>query len=88
MHSSIMRLSESSMDKLYDLMTMGVKHQLLGCRLKAPPASWHLVRHPVPADAALDLQVVRRAAELAAGARACTEAACHGAGCGWTRLCR
>mmetsp|Transcript_7727 Transcript_7727/g.12356 ORF Transcript_7727/g.12356 Transcript_7727/m.12356 type:complete len:402 (+) Transcript_7727:65-1270(+) len=28
-HSSIMRLSESSMDKLYDLMTMGFKYQLL-----------------------------------------------------------
>eukprot|EP01027_Heterolobosea_sp_BB2_P013849 GEZU01019930.1.p1 GENE.GEZU01019930.1~~GEZU01019930.1.p1 ORF type:complete len:407 (+),score=81.48 GEZU01019930.1:82-1221(+) len=28
-HSSIMRLSESSMDKLYDLITMGFKHQLL-----------------------------------------------------------
>eukprot|EP00741_Cyanophora_paradoxa_P023699 tig00021612_g22893.t1 len=27
-HSSIMRLSESSMDKLYDLMTMGFKYQL------------------------------------------------------------
>eukprot|EP00744_Colponema_vietnamica_P003528 GILI01005396.1.p1 GENE.GILI01005396.1~~GILI01005396.1.p1 ORF type:complete len:390 (-),score=88.93 GILI01005396.1:77-1162(-) len=30
-HSSIMRLNESSMDKLYDLMTMGVKHQILCC---------------------------------------------------------
>jgi hypothetical protein len=28
-HSSIMRLNESSMDKLYDLMTMGVKYQML-----------------------------------------------------------
>eukprot|EP01112_Ceratiomyxa_fruticulosa_P009713 TRINITY_DN2546_c0_g1_i2.p1 TRINITY_DN2546_c0_g1~~TRINITY_DN2546_c0_g1_i2.p1 ORF type:complete len:384 (-),score=83.45 TRINITY_DN2546_c0_g1_i2:161-1312(-) len=28
-HSSIMRLSESSMDKLYDLMTMGFKYQLV-----------------------------------------------------------
>jgi len=28
-HSSIMRLSESSMDKLFDLMTMGVKYQLV-----------------------------------------------------------
>ncbi|GFR51599.1 hypothetical protein Agub_g14023, partial [Astrephomene gubernaculifera] len=28
-HSSIMRLSESSMDKLYDLMLMGFKYQLL-----------------------------------------------------------
>ncbi|KAG2431870.1 hypothetical protein HXX76_009363 [Chlamydomonas incerta] len=28
-HSSIMRLSESSMDKLFDLMMMGVKYQLL-----------------------------------------------------------
>ena len=27
-HSSIMRLNESSMDKLYDLMTMGFKHQV------------------------------------------------------------
>eukprot|EP01006_Ploeotia_vitrea_P005535 TRINITY_DN11794_c0_g1_i1.p1 TRINITY_DN11794_c0_g1~~TRINITY_DN11794_c0_g1_i1.p1 ORF type:complete len:377 (-),score=50.37 TRINITY_DN11794_c0_g1_i1:141-1271(-) len=31
-HSSIMRLSESSMDKLYDLMTMGFKYQLLSCQ--------------------------------------------------------
>jgi len=30
-HSSIMRLSESSMDKLYDLMTMGFKYQLVSC---------------------------------------------------------
>ena len=28
-HSSIMRLNESSMSKLFDLMTMGVKYQLL-----------------------------------------------------------
>lgn len=28
-HSSIMRLSESSMDKLFDLMTMGVKYQVV-----------------------------------------------------------
>ena len=31
-HSSIMRLSENSMDKLYDLMTMGLKYQLVTCR--------------------------------------------------------
>eukprot|EP00945_MAST-04E_sp_MAST-4E-sp1_P006119 g6119.t1 len=30
-HSSIMRLNETSMDKLYDLMTMGYKYQLLTC---------------------------------------------------------
>ena len=30
-HASIMRLSESSMDKLYDLMTMGFKFQLATC---------------------------------------------------------
>ena len=30
-HSSIMRLNQSSMDKLYDLMTMGFKYQMLGC---------------------------------------------------------
>lgn len=30
-HSSIMRLNKTSMDKLYDLMTMGVKYQLLSC---------------------------------------------------------
>jgi hypothetical protein len=30
-HSSIMRLNKTSMDKLYDLMTMGVKYQLLQC---------------------------------------------------------
>jgi len=30
-HSSIMRLNESSMDKLYDLMTMGCKYQVLSC---------------------------------------------------------
>ena len=31
-HSSIMRLSENSMDKLYDLMTMGCKYQLFCLR--------------------------------------------------------
>lgn len=30
-HSSIMRLTESSMDKLYDLMTMGFKYQIVSC---------------------------------------------------------
>lgn len=30
-HSSIMRLNKTSMDKLYDLMSMGVKYQLLSC---------------------------------------------------------
>jgi len=30
-HSSIMRLNKSSMDKLYDLMTMGLKYQLVSC---------------------------------------------------------
>jgi len=30
-HSSIMRINEPSMDKLYDLMTMGVKYQFLCC---------------------------------------------------------
>ena len=30
-HSSIMRLNESSMDKLFDLMTMGFKYQMLAC---------------------------------------------------------
>ena len=30
-HSSIMRLNKSSMDKLYDLMTMGFKYQLIQC---------------------------------------------------------
>ena len=30
-HSSIMRLSTSSMNKLYDLMTMGFKYQILAC---------------------------------------------------------
>jgi len=30
-HSSIMRLNESSMDKLYDMMTMGFKYQVLSC---------------------------------------------------------
>lgn len=32
-HSSIMRLNQNSMDKLYDLMTMGVKHQVMMCRV-------------------------------------------------------
>eukprot|EP00288_Rhodomonas_lens_P017833 CAMPEP_0177711876 /NCGR_PEP_ID=MMETSP0484_2-20121128/12096_1 /TAXON_ID=354590 /ORGANISM="Rhodomonas lens, Strain RHODO" /LENGTH=381 /DNA_ID=CAMNT_0019223641 /DNA_START=20 /DNA_END=1165 /DNA_ORIENTATION=- len=31
-HSSIMRLSESSMDKLYDLMTTGFKYQVVSCK--------------------------------------------------------
>merc|ERR1740138_676508 len=30
-HSSIMRLNESSMDKLFDLMTMGFKYQIISC---------------------------------------------------------
>ncbi|CEO94746.1 hypothetical protein PBRA_003559 [Plasmodiophora brassicae] len=30
-HSSIMRLNETSMEKLYDLMTMGFKYQVLSC---------------------------------------------------------
>lgn len=30
-HSSIMRLNESSMNKLYDLMSMGFKHQIMSC---------------------------------------------------------
>ncbi|CAI9738931.1 Hypothetical predicted protein [Octopus vulgaris] len=30
-HSSVMRLNAASMDKLYDLMTMGVKYQFLMC---------------------------------------------------------
>jgi hypothetical protein len=32
-HSSIMRINESSMDKLYDLMTMGVKYQWIRCNV-------------------------------------------------------
>ena len=32
-HSSIMRLNSSSMDKLFDLMSMGVKYQLLCCTM-------------------------------------------------------
>jgi hypothetical protein len=31
-HSSIMRLNKTSMDKLFDLMTMGVKYQLISCK--------------------------------------------------------
>eukprot|EP00428_Durinskia_dybowskii_P073479 CAMPEP_0170411334 /NCGR_PEP_ID=MMETSP0117_2-20130122/30370_1 /TAXON_ID=400756 /ORGANISM="Durinskia baltica, Strain CSIRO CS-38" /LENGTH=254 /DNA_ID=CAMNT_0010668931 /DNA_START=35 /DNA_END=796 /DNA_ORIENTATION=+ len=30
-HSSIMRLNESSMDKLFDLMAMGFKYQIMSC---------------------------------------------------------
>jgi len=30
-HSSIMRLNESSMDKLFDLMAMGFKYQIMAC---------------------------------------------------------
>ena len=30
-HSSIMRLNEASMEKLYDLMTMSVKFQMMLC---------------------------------------------------------
>ena len=30
-HSSIMRLNESSMEKLFDLMAMGVKYQIVRC---------------------------------------------------------
>uniref|UniRef100_A0A7S2QVI2 Uncharacterized protein n=1 Tax=Triparma pacifica TaxID=91992 RepID=A0A7S2QVI2_9STRA len=32
-HSSIMRINETSMDKLYDLMTMGVKYQWICCNV-------------------------------------------------------
>lgn len=39
-HSSIMRLNASSMDKLYDLMAMGVKYQLLSC--SSPQQYLHL----------------------------------------------
>eukprot|EP00403_Amphidinium_massartii_P033449 CAMPEP_0178455284 /NCGR_PEP_ID=MMETSP0689_2-20121128/45825_1 /TAXON_ID=160604 /ORGANISM="Amphidinium massartii, Strain CS-259" /LENGTH=358 /DNA_ID=CAMNT_0020081305 /DNA_START=90 /DNA_END=1166 /DNA_ORIENTATION=+ len=31
-HSSIMRLNESSMEKLFDLMAMGFKYQIISCR--------------------------------------------------------
>lgn len=31
-HSSVMRLNEASMDKLFDLMTMAVKYQFLLCK--------------------------------------------------------
>ena len=31
-HASIMRLNATSMDKLYDLMIMAVKYQVLQCR--------------------------------------------------------
>lgn len=31
-HSSLMRLNKTSMDKLFDLMTMSFKHQVLNCR--------------------------------------------------------
>eukprot|EP00928_Gymnodinium_smaydae_P047999 TRINITY_DN32048_c0_g1_i1.p1 TRINITY_DN32048_c0_g1~~TRINITY_DN32048_c0_g1_i1.p1 ORF type:complete len:372 (+),score=94.67 TRINITY_DN32048_c0_g1_i1:139-1254(+) len=31
-HSSIMRLNESSMDKLFDLMAMGFKYQIVSCQ--------------------------------------------------------
>mmetsp|Transcript_8690 Transcript_8690/g.22239 ORF Transcript_8690/g.22239 Transcript_8690/m.22239 type:complete len:382 (+) Transcript_8690:90-1235(+) len=31
-HSSIMRLNESSMDKLFDLMAMGFKYQIISCQ--------------------------------------------------------
>lgn len=41
-HSSIMRLNESSMDKLYDLMVMGFKHQMLCCA--APEQLMHVTR--------------------------------------------
>lgn len=34
-HSSIMRLNEASMDKLFDLMLMGFKYQLLSCSYPA-----------------------------------------------------
>mmetsp|Transcript_14687 Transcript_14687/g.28238 ORF Transcript_14687/g.28238 Transcript_14687/m.28238 type:complete len:411 (+) Transcript_14687:511-1743(+) len=46
-HSSIMRLSESSMDKLYDLMTMGLKYQLLAC--KAPDDILQVTRNHIMA---------------------------------------
>lgn len=42
-HSSIMRLNRSSMDKLFDLMTMGFKYQLLQCN--SPQQYMHLTLH-------------------------------------------
>lgn len=43
-HSSIMRLNESSMDKLYDLMTMGFKHQVgSGMLGRASTVCWALM---------------------------------------------
>lgn len=39
-HSSIMRLNRNSMDKLYDLMTMGTKYQIISCA--APQQILHI----------------------------------------------
>lgn len=36
-HSSIMRLSTDSMEKLYDLMLMGLKYQVGGLFSSSPP---------------------------------------------------
>eukprot|EP00672_Neobodo_designis_P018196 CAMPEP_0174828140 /NCGR_PEP_ID=MMETSP1114-20130205/1161_1 /TAXON_ID=312471 /ORGANISM="Neobodo designis, Strain CCAP 1951/1" /LENGTH=393 /DNA_ID=CAMNT_0016061851 /DNA_START=270 /DNA_END=1451 /DNA_ORIENTATION=- len=70
-HSSSMRLSENSMDKLYDLMTMACKYQLYACR----------VPRDVARATAMHLEAVRKcvktsdktAAAIDASATALTE---------------
>lgn len=53
-HSSSMRLSENSMDKLYDLMTMACKYQLFACR----------VPRDVARATALHLEAVRKCVKM------------------------
>lgn len=50
-HSSIMRLNRSSMDKLFDLMTMGLKYQFLQCT--CPQQFMHITLHHLEATSAL-----------------------------------
>ncbi|CAM9287346.1 unnamed protein product, partial [Phaeothamnion confervicola] len=76
-HSSIMRLNSNSMEKLYDLMTMGFKYQVLCCR--APQLLMQvLLNHienvkPMVRDADVDV-LLDSAAAAAVDAYCCLDA--------------
>eukprot|EP00640_Fibrocapsa_japonica_P001330 CAMPEP_0113936056 /NCGR_PEP_ID=MMETSP1339-20121228/3047_1 /TAXON_ID=94617 /ORGANISM="Fibrocapsa japonica" /LENGTH=397 /DNA_ID=CAMNT_0000938393 /DNA_START=126 /DNA_END=1319 /DNA_ORIENTATION=- /assembly_acc=CAM_ASM_000762 len=67
-HSSIMKLNESSMEKLYDLMTMGVKYQVLLCNQPEQLLQVtlnHLEALKVVVESPVVLSLVESAAEMA-----------------------
>ncbi|GBF93200.1 hypothetical protein Rsub_05932 [Raphidocelis subcapitata] len=72
-HSSIMRLSDASMDKLFDLMTMGAKYQLLA---STTPGEMLQASTPVTQR---HLQGIK-AIVSAAGGLACADLAAHAEG--------